>query len=460
MSRNNKTKIIHYCNSPTRYLHGLVTEVDHQNLPFLYRLFIPLFKWWLRLFDLNAANNLTKKGAIWIGNSNFCSLMIKDIYKVDSQVIYPPIELDYFFNLPRLYQPKNSEILLKQQNLETQNLKKTSKNQQNKKLEFQNSCENDCESNSKETLQNPGFISDNYKIKTQENVHKFEINEDQKSELGLEKNSESFENYQENLEQKIDLENNELQEKLAKDSKKTDSINAKILENTEQSRETEINKKLQNEDYYYYFGRISFHKRLDLTILACLELGKKLKICGASAFEAEMTKLKNLVTDFETKNPDKIGLIQFLGRLNNDQRDLYLQYCRAFIFPAKEDFGIAPVEVLASGVPIIAYKAGGALEYVIEKPKKIPNLDKVILTENIQKLSENIEQNIEFENKNLIENNFNGVFFEEQNVQSLVNGIVEFEKIETWNTNFIRQSVTQFDQKYFENQIKKLATIL
>ena len=40
--------------------------------------------------------------------------------------------------------------------------------------------------------------------------------------------------------------------------------------------------------------------------------------------------------------------------------------CRALIFPGEEDFGIIPVEVMASGRPVIAYGRGGALDTVIE----------------------------------------------------------------------------------------------
>ena len=363
MSKLSKSVIIHYCNSPTRYLHGLVTEIDHQNLPFLYRLFLPFFKWWLRLLDLDAVNKLNKKKVIWVGNSKFCSQMIKNIYKTDSQVIYPPIELDYFFGLKRLYKSETKEKI--QQIVQQISKKKTDK--------------------------------------------------------AIDKNLVSFE-----TENKNNLINNE-------------TAKQKILE------ELELIKKLESEDYYYYFGRISFHKRLDLTILACLYLGKKLKICGASAFPAEMEKLKNLVLDFESKNLRKIGLVEFLGRLDNDKRDLYLQHCRGFIFPAKEDFGIAPVEVLASGTPIIAYKAGGALEYVIEKksqniskntnygqnmePKneKINQKDEQISMKNENKITK-LELKVEkFENNQSNkdnEDNFNGVFFNEQNVESLCNAIL------------------------------------
>lgn len=423
-----KPIIIHYCNSPTRYLHGLVTEVDHQSLPFFYRLFLPFFKSWLRLFDLNAVNNLNKKRVIWVGNSKFCSQMIKNIYKTDSQVIYPPIELEYFFGLKRLYKPKKKE---KNQKVIEIIDKIVYKNLVNS--DFDNDKYNSNFGDSKNQTQNKNTNLINIKLSEQKN---------------LENNSQN----QKLLQNDFKFVN--------KTTKQNNSGDFKSLE------QLELIKKLENEDYYYYFGRISFHKRVDLTILACLRLGKKFKICGASAFPAEMEKLKNLVVDFENKNPEKTGLIEFLGRLDDQKRDLYLQYCRGFIFPAKEDFGIAPVEVLASGVPIIAYKAGGALEYVIEK--KIPNYpakNQKIEQDSVE--NENLTNNSEFdlkkseefensENNGNDKNNFNGVFFQEQSVESLSGAILEFEKIETWNTDFIRQSVLKFDQKYFKKAIKNL----
>jgi glycosyltransferase involved in cell wall biosynthesis len=50
---------------------------------------------------------------------------------------------------------------------------------------------------------------------------------------------------------------------------------------------------------------------------------------------------------------------------DEDLPDL-LARCRAFLFPGAEDFGIAPVEAMAAGRPVIAYAGGGALDTVIE----------------------------------------------------------------------------------------------
>jgi Glycosyl transferases group 1 len=58
--------------------------------------------------------------------------------------------------------------------------------------------------------------------------------------------------------------------------------------------------------------------------------------------------------------------VTFLGRLSDDLVRRHLSRCRAFIFPGEEDFGLAPVEAQASGRPVIAYGAGGALASVVK----------------------------------------------------------------------------------------------
>ena len=58
--------------------------------------------------------------------------------------------------------------------------------------------------------------------------------------------------------------------------------------------------------------------------------------------------------------------VEFLGKVSDKElRELYAR-CRAFLLPGEEDFGMTPVEALASGKPVIAYGRGGALETVPE----------------------------------------------------------------------------------------------
>jgi glycosyltransferase involved in cell wall biosynthesis len=56
--------------------------------------------------------------------------------------------------------------------------------------------------------------------------------------------------------------------------------------------------------------------------------------------------------------------VEFLGRVTDAElRELYSR-CRAFLLPGEEDFGLTPVEALASGKPVVALGRGGALETV------------------------------------------------------------------------------------------------
>src|SRR5207247_3641205 len=58
--------------------------------------------------------------------------------------------------------------------------------------------------------------------------------------------------------------------------------------------------------------------------------------------------------------------IRMMGRLSDEEVLHYYARCRAFLFPGEEDFGITPLEAQASGRPVIAYGAGGALASVVD----------------------------------------------------------------------------------------------
>src|SRR3989339_899643 len=106
-----------------------------------------------------------------------------------------------------------------------------------------------------------------------------------------------------------------------------------------------------DKDFFLVVSRLSPYKRLDLVVEAFNQLDLPLKIIGSGPARASLQKL--------AKNN-----IEFLGQL--DDRDVvkYLSECRALIFPGEEDFGIVPLEAMACGRPVIAYKAGGGLETV------------------------------------------------------------------------------------------------
>ncbi|HBI29511.1 MAG TPA: mannosyltransferase, partial [Deltaproteobacteria bacterium] len=59
--------------------------------------------------------------------------------------------------------------------------------------------------------------------------------------------------------------------------------------------------------------------------------------------------------------------IEFLGEQSSEALVALYQEARAFVFPGEDDFGITPLEAQASGTPVIAFGAGGALETVNER---------------------------------------------------------------------------------------------
>ncbi|MDD5469408.1 MAG: glycosyltransferase [Candidatus Peribacteraceae bacterium] len=105
--------------------------------------------------------------------------------------------------------------------------------------------------------------------------------------------------------------------------------------------------------YYIVVSSLVRYKRIDLAIEACEKTGKRLKIVGTGP---DMNRLKKLA------GPQT----EFYGYRENDElRDLYAG-ARATLFPGEEDFGLVPLESFACGTPVIAHKAGGALETMIE----------------------------------------------------------------------------------------------
>lgn len=110
----------------------------------------------------------------------------------------------------------------------------------------------------------------------------------------------------------------------------------------------------QLEDYYLWVGELVGYKKPDLLVEAFNENGKQLIVIGGP--EKIRTKLS------KTANSN----IEFLGKTDFSTLKAYMARCRALIFPGEEDFGIVPVEVMASGRPVIAYGRGGALDTIID----------------------------------------------------------------------------------------------
>lgn len=112
------------------------------------------------------------------------------------------------------------------------------------------------------------------------------------------------------------------------------------------------------KDYYLAGGRLARPKHIDLIIKTCLQLEVPLKIFGKgfAGYGEELRKISN-----------KKSLVEFLGEVTEAEKFELYRKAKAFLFASEdEDFGIMPVESMASGTPVIAYRSGGVQETVVQ----------------------------------------------------------------------------------------------
>jgi glycosyltransferase involved in cell wall biosynthesis len=109
----------------------------------------------------------------------------------------------------------------------------------------------------------------------------------------------------------------------------------------------------KTKGYFLAVGRLIPYKKFDLIVETFNDLGLPLKIAGTGIMEESLKKIAK---------PN----IEFLGFIEEERLKTLYSECEALIFPQLEDFGITPLEAMASGRPVIAYEKGGALETVID----------------------------------------------------------------------------------------------
>lgn len=107
------------------------------------------------------------------------------------------------------------------------------------------------------------------------------------------------------------------------------------------------------EDFYLLAGQLVAYKRPEVAIEACNRTGRKLVVIGEGERLASMRQLAGPTVTVLGAQPQSV------------LRDHYSR-CRALLFPGEEDFGMVPVEAMASGKPVIALGKGGALDTVID----------------------------------------------------------------------------------------------
>ncbi|AUC56763.1 glycosyl transferase (plasmid) [Sagittula sp. P11] len=107
------------------------------------------------------------------------------------------------------------------------------------------------------------------------------------------------------------------------------------------------------EDFYLYAGELASYKRPDLVVDAFTRSGKPLVVIGEGSERRALEARAG-------------SNVRFLGRVSFEDLKDHYRRCRALVFPGVEDFGIIPLEVMASGRPVLAFAEGGAMETVIE----------------------------------------------------------------------------------------------
>jgi len=155
------------------------------------------------------------------------------------------------------------------------------------------------------------------------------------------------------------------------------------------------------EDYYLVLSRLVPYKRIDLAVEACTRLKRKLIVIGDGPDRARLEKLAG-------------PTVKFLGRQPDDAVVNYAARCRALLFPGEEDFGMTPLEVNAAGRPVIAFRAGGAVETVIE--------------------------------------GVTGVFFETPDAAALAETIKRFEQ-RSWDVSAMQGHARKFDRAVFADRL-------
>lgn len=107
------------------------------------------------------------------------------------------------------------------------------------------------------------------------------------------------------------------------------------------------------EPYYLVVSALVPYKRIDRAVLACNQLGVPLVVVGDGPEQARLKRLAG-------------PQVRFVSGATDQQLTEYYSRCQALLFPGEEDFGITPLEAMASGRPVVALGKGGVTETVVD----------------------------------------------------------------------------------------------
>ncbi len=159
--------------------------------------------------------------------------------------------------------------------------------------------------------------------------------------------------------------------------------------------------KRRRGDYYLVLSALVPYKRVDLALEAFRGLERRLVVAGEGPEEKRLRRMAP-------------ANVEFLGRVSDEKRAELYAGARGLIFPGIEDFGLTPLEAAASGCPVVAYGAGGALESVRE--------------------------------------GVNGTLFDRQEPGALREALRRLEKM-TFQLSRMRDSAADFDRSHFLRQM-------
>lgn len=161
------------------------------------------------------------------------------------------------------------------------------------------------------------------------------------------------------------------------------------------------------DNYYVAIGRQVPYKYIDLAVLAATKLGLPLRVYGNGTEHENLVKMAGPTVKFFTNR---------LSDASDRAVEKALNHAKGYIFPAEDDFGIVMVEALASGTPVIAYAAGGALD--------------------------------------IIDDNESGILFKEQSTESVAEALVKAESM-SFLPGTLRRKAKRFDKTLFITKIRK-----
>jgi len=164
----------------------------------------------------------------------------------------------------------------------------------------------------------------------------------------------------------------------------------------------------KTEGYFLIVSRLSPYKKTEIAVEAMDKLNLSLKVIGEGS--PKYVKYLKSIAGSKTR---------FLGWQSDEKIKKYYAECRAFLFPGEDDFGIAPVEAMSFGKPVIALRRGGAIETVVE--------------------------------------GITGEFFNEPKVEVMADAIRRFmEKEKDYEPRKIREQAEKFSKERFIENIKRV----